>query len=79
VSIGAQQQDGAGDVVTGAARSRRFAHSFGGVVSRFTVTIRYHGVDAEHSRYACVQDAQAVARQLAADGQRVRVAREVER
>jgi hypothetical protein len=48
-------------------------------VTRYTVSIRYHGADAEHSRYALVDDAQAVARQLAADGQRVRVAREVER
>ena len=48
-------------------------------MTRFAVLVHYHGADAEHSRYALAEDARAVKRQLAADGQRVRVAREVER
>ena len=48
-------------------------------MTRFCVLIRYHGADAEHSRYGLLLVAEAVARRLRADGQAVRVCREVER
>ena len=47
--------------------------------SSFLASKADYGADAEHSRYGLLLVAQTVARQLAGDGQRVRVAREVER